>query len=607
MASIDLRGHGSGTAATTSPHFSVNAGFVRILGVLCLAFGLGVVIILALFGALTNTYTLLFGGAATAGACLLVLDYSGHRRGAALLAIYGLSLCVVAARLAAHLSIDFWHVSLLVVPIIMLTVILGSTVDLARIGLLHVSALWLDAALRNEGLSDIARPMLSDIVVLTLIYPACALIGAAGRNAFDQVLAQVDISKRTIASRNTLLERQIREREHIERRQAELAKDMRVVMSATQELLGCESVAEVWRKAVEIAQSRLGVERSAVLLLDADGERATGAFGVDMSGTIRDISTRSLTVTGQRWASLFHAPNPDNPAWMLDDPSLPDIVDGQTGHRAWVAVTAIRARSGAWLGVFYNDTAISGRPFSPVKQDMLALYMSLVAGIVRQKQLEGESRLLASESATLAERSRLARELHDSVSQALFGIVLGSRTAAELNGSAEAGKALEYVLTLAESALVDIRALIFELRPESLAQDGLMPSLQKQLESIMQRHNIGLVIDAPIEPPLSIQSREAVYRVIIEAAQNIAKHAQATEVRLSCSHDPKRGIVRAEIADNGRGFNPEQSFDGHYGLVNMRERMLRLNGTCKIESATGKGTRVIITLPAETISAPLAV
>jgi hypothetical protein len=305
MASIDLRGQGHGTAAATSPHFSVNSNFVRLLGVLSLAFGLAVLIVLALFGALIDVYVVLFGGTAIVGSGMLVLEAHKRRKTASLLAVYGFSMCVVAARLVVNLNTELWHISLLVAPILMLAAILGGTVDIARTSLLHIAALWFDAAMRTESLAAMAGAVLSDAVILTLVYTACALIGAAGRHAFDQVLAQVDISKRTIASRNTLLERQMREREHIERRQAELAKDLRVVMSATQELIGCESVTEVWRRAVEVAQSRLGVERSSVLLLDPTGKRAIGAFGVDMTGKIRDIRDRSITIEGQRWAGLL--------------------------------------------------------------------------------------------------------------------------------------------------------------------------------------------------------------------------------------------------------------------------------------------------------------
>jgi signal transduction histidine kinase len=600
MASLDLRGQGHAATATTSPHFSSAPGLTKVLGLSFLIGSVAAAIPLALFGMLSLPHLIILGGSFVIGLVMLALERIGYENAAAALAIYGLSACLIAARLSVYASNDLWRMSILVTPLIALAAIVSSGQNIWRIGALQIGALWLDVTWRSTG-AALPNTLLVDAIMLTLAYTSCCIVGHLGRRAFDDMFVQIDANKRTIASRNTLLERQVRERETVERRQAEIAKDMRAVMSAAQELITCETVSDVWRRAVEIAQSRLGVERSSILLIDADGKQARGAFGVDMRGVVCEIATQRLDIASQRWASLFYANNPDNPAWLLDSPDVPDA-EGLTGHRSWVAVTAIRARAGNWLGVFYNDTALSGRPFSATKQDVIAVYMSLVAGIVHQKQLEQESRTHVSTNATLAERSRLARELHDSVSQALFGIVLGSRTAVQLNADEDTSKALDYVLTLAESALVDIRALIFELRPESLALEGLVPSLQKQIETIMQRHHIALTFDAPAEPPLSIEAREAVYRVLIEAAHNIAKHANATAVHVVCVYQPKLGIVRAEIHDNGSGFDPQRAFDGHYGLVNMRERMLRLNGTCTFESAPGKGTHVIITLPASVLS-----
>ena len=199
------------------------------------------------------------------------------------------------------------------------------------------------------------------------------------------------------------------------------------------------------------------------------------------------------------------------------------------------------------------------------------------------------------------ERRRLARELDDAVVQALYGMVLGARAARILLDRApgQAAEPIDYVLSLAEAGLAEARALIFDLRPESLETEGLVAALTKQAAPLSARHGIEVHTNLCDEPELPLDSKEALYRIAQEAMHNTVKHAQASRVDVRLAHQV--GTVMLEVCDDGKGFDPTGSLPGHLGLRSMRERATQLGGRLEIESAPGRGTcvRAAITYAAE--------
>jgi PAS domain S-box-containing protein len=199
--------------------------------------------------------------------------------------------------------------------------------------------------------------------------------------------------------------------------------------------------------------------------------------------------------------------------------------------------------------------------------------------------------------AALEERQRLARELHDSVSQALYGIALGAKTARTLleHNPRQASDPLEYVLSLAEAGLAEMRALIFELRPESLEQEGLVTALEKQAAALRSRHEIAVEARLCEEPEATPEAKEALYRIAQEALHNTVKHARAerVEIRMRCDS----GWIELEISDDGVGFEAVGEFPGHLGLRSMRERAERVGGRLEVEAAPGRGTMVRARIP----------
>ncbi|HET8842706.1 MAG TPA: sensor histidine kinase, partial [Ktedonobacteraceae bacterium] len=213
---------------------------------------------------------------------------------------------------------------------------------------------------------------------------------------------------------------------------------------------------------------------------------------------------------------------------------------------------------------------------------------------------ERELRLLyyqAQELAALQERQRLARELHDSVSQVLYGISLGAHTAKEAlqDDSEQVATSLEYVLALSEAGLAEMRALIFELRPESLESEGLVAALNRQLAVLSTRHKLHVNTEIGEEPALSLETKHALYRIAQEALHNIVKHAHAQSVELRLAQ--KEDTLLLEVSDDGKGFDADQAFPGHLGLRSMQERAAKVGATLTIKSMPGQGTGVSIQTP----------
>jgi PAS domain S-box-containing protein len=228
-------------------------------------------------------------------------------------------------------------------------------------------------------------------------------------------------------------------------------------------------------------------------------------------------------------------------------------------------------------------------------------YAELALAIANQAAIAIENARLyaqAQELAAVEERQRLARELHDSVSQALYGISLGVHTAQlQLDRNPkELAESLEYVLELAEAALMEMRALIFELRPESLEIEGLVTALTKQAAALQARQHIKVNTELCPEPHLPLKVKQELYRIAQEALHNTVKHAHASRIDLRMRQTSE--AVTLHVCDDGRGFDAAASFPGHLGLHSMQERVTSLGGELQIESSPDQGTCIRVRVPA---------
>ncbi len=200
----------------------------------------------------------------------------------------------------------------------------------------------------------------------------------------------------------------------------------------------------------------------------------------------------------------------------------------------------------------------------------------------------------AQHAAILEERQRLARDLHDSVTQNLYGVTMYAEAAARLLLAGEMDVAADHLRELrdtSQEALREMRLLIFELRPPLLEQEGLVAALEARLEAVEGRSGLETKFKMEVEDRLPPDVEEGLYRIAQEALNNTLKHAQAHHITLHLRQD-KRSVM-LEVADDGIGFDPATAREqGGLGLPGMEERAARLGGRLAVKSSQGEGTSV---------------
>ena len=204
------------------------------------------------------------------------------------------------------------------------------------------------------------------------------------------------------------------------------------------------------------------------------------------------------------------------------------------------------------------------------------------------------------ELATLEERNRIARELHDSVKQEVFATAmqLGAARALIEDHDSPAAQRLAEAERLTRQAQSELTALIQQLRPVALEGKGLARALRELTTDWSRQTGISAIYESTggqNEPPLHVMQEQALYRVAQEALANIARHSRARGARVTFTRG--EGQTQLTITDDGDGFDPQRQNGQGVGLKSMRERVEALGGTLEIESMPGKGTRLLVALP----------
>ncbi len=214
-----------------------------------------------------------------------------------------------------------------------------------------------------------------------------------------------------------------------------------------------------------------------------------------------------------------------------------------------------------------------------------------------RNRLERDLRRQAAELASSAERAHLARELHDSVTQALFAMTLVTRSIEVLlpRDREAALEKFEELRQLQREALTEMRSLLFELRPASLERDGLVQALRTHAAALESRVGLSILLEADLPDRLPLEVEEALYRIAQEALHNVVKHASAGQVRVGL--EQRAGEACLVIEDDGRGFDERGVSEAQLGVAGMRARAGRLGGTVTIRSAPGAGTTVEALIP----------
>ncbi len=192
------------------------------------------------------------------------------------------------------------------------------------------------------------------------------------------------------------------------------------------------------------------------------------------------------------------------------------------------------------------------------------------------------------------ERKRLARELHDQTGQELTSILLGLKAVEEASDDGRRQEALRAVRDQVVETLHDVRRLAVELRPKALDDFGLVPALERLVESFGEQTGMRVDFEPSVGARLPGDVETALYRIVQEALTNVVKHARARAISIVLARS--EGAVSAVIEDDGRGFHPEDGSEG-LGLIGMRERLALLGGKLQIESSATAGTTIVAEVP----------
>ena len=220
----------------------------------------------------------------------------------------------------------------------------------------------------------------------------------------------------------------------------------------------------------------------------------------------------------------------------------------------------------------------------------------LCIGIDRTEQKQAQEALAhqVQEKAVVAERNRLARDLHDAVTQTLFSASLIAEVLPRIweRDPEEGRRRLGELRELNRGALAEMRTLLLELRPSALVEAELADLLRQLAESVTGRARVPVALEVEGTGALPAEVKVALYRIGQEALNNVAKHAGASQATVSLRCQP--GTVTLRIRDDGRGFDPASIAVESLGLGIMRERAEAIGARLAIESRVGQGTKVTV-------------
>jgi signal transduction histidine kinase len=328
------------------------------------------------------------------------------------------------------------------------------------------------------------------------------------------------------------------------------------------------------------------------------------ALGVpDEHGSFGEFVVSGLTVPQQRaigplprqhgmLAELLHGATAERLPDITADPRYGGwLPQAHPSMGAFIGVPVLRGNE--VLGIIFAANKAAGGEFTARDEELLTLFAAHAAIALTNARLHEDSLELSA----LEERARLARELHDAVSQKLFSVRAHARAAAVLaeRDPPRAAVALSALSELVGEAQAELRAVIEGLAPPAL--DGLVTSLRRYADLAGRAHGVGVTVTERSVPPLDPATEVAVYRVAQEALHNALRHSGGRCVTISVSGLSRRIVL--EVSDDGAGFDPSAAEGNGLGLASMRQRATRAGGTVRVVSAPGRGTTVRLEAPVQ--------
>jgi signal transduction histidine kinase len=290
--------------------------------------------------------------------------------------------------------------------------------------------------------------------------------------------------------------------------------------------------------------------------------------------------------------AMLHTPLSERLPDIQADPRFGGWPSKHPNMKSFLGVPIVA--KGEVIAAFYLANRKGATEFDAEDQALIETLAAHAAIAIENTRLYERSRELS----IVEERNRLARELHDSVTQTLFSLSLTAESAATLADSNPA-LAKEQILSvrhLATEALQEMRSLIFELRPAELEAEGLVGTLRKRVDVLRRVYRREIELDVRAERRLDAETEKQLFRIVQEALHNALRHSQAD--RLGVEISMPDGKVLAVVRDNGIGFDPEAARlrSRRLGLTSMQERAEELGARLDIRSCPGDGTEVQVEL-----------
>jgi signal transduction histidine kinase len=344
----------------------------------------------------------------------------------------------------------------------------------------------------------------------------------------------------------------------------------------------------VLQKLADAARSLVDARYTAIGIPDGDG-----GFSTFITSGMSDAQYEALGElprTHGMLGAMLQTAEPYRTHNIQEDPRFEGWPSAHPNMRTFLGVPIV-AR-GEVIGSFYltEKKGRRGADFTDEDEELIRTLAAHAAIAIENARLHERSRELS----TIEERKRLARELHDSVTQTLFSIGLTAEAAAGLVEAdpARAREQLGHLQELARSAMGEMRSLIFELRPAELETEGLAAALRKHVDVVRRLHEQEIELCVEGERRLPPEVEKGLLRIAQEALGNAVRHSGAGRVTLTLAARDSRVSLRVE--DDGDGFEPEEAVtrSRRLGLTSMRERAEALGGTLEIDSERGRGTVV---------------
>jgi PAS domain S-box-containing protein len=415
-----------------------------------------------------------------------------------------------------------------------------------------------------------------------------------GRDVTERMQAEEALRKAKEAAERAR-RREIKRRQEAERRR-QIAESLGDVLAALNSDQSLDKVLDL------IAMHARGLlHTEAVVILSLEGESDRCAIQA-AQGLPAGFPFDAIPLTGNRALSQAVAlrqtvavPDTDTPRPGSDDqePGAEDqahLAGWAERYRALLAVPVLVRDEiyGAMLLLYTHPRAIP-----PEDAELASLFGTQVALAVENARLRCE----AEQSAVAAERNRLARELHDAVTQSLFSASLIAEVLPVVweRYPEEGRRGLDELRRLTKGALAEMRTLLLEMRPGSLTEQTLGLLIRRLADAMGARTRMPVDVTVTDDRPLPPEVHIALYRITQEALNNISKHARANRAHVSLCCEPERVVLC--IGDDGRGFDPGTTQSHQLGMEIMRERAQAIGASFKIESQPGKGTEIRVTWP----------